>query len=58
VAISLRHDIKPVAKSFSAGLRLAHSTTATCIGSAAAIGLDQGGGYQSGKKQYGCSKSE
>jgi len=53
----MRHDIKPGAKSLSAGLRLAHSAAAT--GSVtAAIGLDQGGGYQSGKKQYGCSKSE
>jgi hypothetical protein len=46
----MRHDIKPGAKSLGTGLRLAHSAIATGAGSASAIGLDQGGGYQSGKK--------
>lgn len=46
----MRHDIKPGAKSLSAGLRLAHFAAATGSGSASAVGLDQGWGYQSAKK--------
>jgi hypothetical protein len=53
----MRHDTKPGAKSLGTDLRLAHTAAATGVASAA-IGLDQGGGYQSAKKQYGCSKSE
>jgi len=58
VSISMRHDIQPGAKSLSADLRLAHFAAATGAGSASAIGLDQGWGYQIGKKQYGCSNDE
>jgi hypothetical protein len=46
----MRHDIKPGAKSLSGGLRLAHFTAATGSGSASAIGLYQGWGYQSAEK--------
>jgi hypothetical protein len=45
----MRHDIKPGAKSFGAGLRLAHPAVATGSGSSA-IGLYYGWGYQSAKK--------
>jgi hypothetical protein len=45
----MRYDIKPDAKSFDAGLRLAHFTPATCCGSAA-VGLYHGWGYQSAEK--------
>ena len=45
----MRQDIKPGAKSLGASLRLAHTATATGVGSAA-IGLDQGWGYQGAKK--------
>jgi hypothetical protein len=46
----MRHDIQPDAESLSVGLRLAHFAAATGSGSAPAVGLDQGWGYQSANK--------
>jgi hypothetical protein len=46
----MRNVSKPDAKSLSTGLRLAHFAAATGSGSAPAVGLDQGWGYQSANK--------
>jgi hypothetical protein len=56
--ISLRRYPKPDAKSLNAIVRLAHTATATRTASAAAVGFNSGGGYQSAEKQDCGSKNE